>query len=55
MRQLHGEQVQGYDTVTAAYLLNYASNFDELLAFCKIVHDILPDGGKIFSINNSPT
>ena len=54
VHKLGGEQVRGYDTVIAAYLLNYASSFGELLGFCQIVHEMLPDGGKFFSINNSP-
>jgi len=49
-----GERARGYDTIIAAYLLNYASTYDELLGFLTVIFEALPKGGAFYSMNNSP-
>jgi len=49
-----GEHAKGYDVIIAAYLLNYASSYEELLGFCQAIYAALPAGGMFYSMNNSP-
>lgn len=49
-----GARSEGYDVVVAAYLLNYASTYEELLSFLTMVYNALPAGGMFYSVNNSP-
>lgn len=43
-----------FDLVVASYLLNYARNRHELLAFCRTIAVNLKPGGHFVSINNNP-
>jgi hypothetical protein len=43
-----------FDLVTAAYLLNYARNKDELLAMCRAVAGCLRPGGRFITVNTNP-
>lgn len=43
-----------HDLVFAAYLLNYASNFEELLAMCEAIARNLKPGGRFVAVNNNP-
>lgn len=42
------------DLVFAAYLLNYASSRDELLAMCRAISRSLKPGGRFVTVNNNP-
>ncbi len=42
------------DIVVAAYLLNYASNRDELAAMCRGIARCLKPGGRFVTVNSSP-
>ncbi|MEY4567911.1 MAG: hypothetical protein RLY14_2881, partial [Planctomycetota bacterium] len=42
------------DLVFAAYLLNYASNYQELLSMCEAIARNLTSGGRFVSVNNNP-
>merc|ERR1712199_18698 len=42
------------DIVFAAYLLNYASSQDELVAFCRAIYATLPEDGFFVTVQNSP-
>jgi ubiquinone/menaquinone biosynthesis C-methylase UbiE len=48
--QLSGE----YDLVVAAYLLNYATNRDELRAMCQGAMSCLKPGGRFLAVNTNP-
>ena len=48
------DQQQGNDLVFAAYLLNYAKDYDELLAMCQSIARILEPGGRFVTVNNHP-
>jgi SAM-dependent methyltransferase len=43
-----------FDVVLAAYLLNYASTREELLALCAAVGRALRPGGRFVAVNNNP-
>jgi len=43
-----------FDLVFAAYLLNYASTREELLAMCQAIARHLKPGGRFVTINNNP-
>jgi ubiquinone/menaquinone biosynthesis C-methylase UbiE len=43
-----------FDLVAAAYLLNYASNREELTAMCTAVARALRPGGRFVTVNNNP-
>ena len=43
-----------HDLVFAAYLLNYASNYGELLSMCEAIARNLKPGGRFVSVNNNP-
>jgi SAM-dependent methyltransferase len=43
-----------FDLVTAAYLLNYAHTYDELLAMLRGVASGLKSGGRFLGVNNNP-
>lgn len=43
-----------FDIVMAAYLLNYASDYDELLAMCRAAARHLQPGGRFVTVNNNP-
>jgi 2-polyprenyl-3-methyl-5-hydroxy-6-metoxy-1,4-benzoquinol methylase len=43
-----------FDFVFAAYLLNYASNFDELTEMCHAIFQSLKPGGRFLTVNNNP-
>lgn len=47
------DQHAGVDIVFAAFLLNYASNEEELLKLVTTIYNILPKGGKFGTIQNS--
>jgi ubiquinone/menaquinone biosynthesis C-methylase UbiE len=42
------------DFVFAAYLLNYASNYAELLSMCEAIARNLKPGGRFLTVNNNP-
>lgn len=42
------------DLVFAAYLLNYASNYEELLGMCQAIARNLSPGGRFVTVNNDP-
>jgi ubiquinone/menaquinone biosynthesis C-methylase UbiE len=42
------------DLVFAAYLLNYASNYEELLSMCEAISRQLKPGGRFLTVNNNP-
>ena len=42
------------DLVFAAYLLNYASNYQELLSMCEAIARNLKPGGRFLTVNNNP-
>ena len=42
------------DLVFAAYLLNYASNYEELLSMCEAIARNLKPGGRFLTVNNNP-
>ncbi len=42
------------DLVFAAYLLNYASNYQELLSMCEAIARNLKPGGRFVTVNNNP-
>lgn len=44
----------GFDLVVAAYLLNYAPDYDALLRMCRAVARHLPPGGRFVTVNNNP-
>jgi 2-polyprenyl-3-methyl-5-hydroxy-6-metoxy-1,4-benzoquinol methylase len=48
------DQRQGNDLVFAAYLLNYAQDYDELLAMCQAIAQNLKPGGRFVTVNNHP-
>ncbi len=48
------DQRQGNDLVFAAYLLNYARSYDELLAMCQAIARNLKPGGRFVTVNNHP-
>ena len=43
-----------FDVVVAAYLLNYASTRDELLAMCQAIARCLEPGGRFVTVNSRP-
>lgn len=43
-----------FDLVFAAYLLNYASTYAELLAMCEAIARNLKPGGRFVTVNNNP-
>ena len=43
-----------FDLVTAAYLLNYARNRNELLNMCRSIARCLKPGGRFVTVNNNP-
>ncbi|MBS0208840.1 MAG: class I SAM-dependent methyltransferase [Planctomycetes bacterium] len=45
---------QEFDLVIAAYLLNYASNRDELGAMCRGIAKSLKPGGRFVTVNSNP-
>lgn len=45
---------QKFDIISAAYLLNYAKNFEELVAFAKSISKHLKPGGRFVAINSNP-
>ena len=42
------------DLVFAAYLLNYASNEEELVSMCRAIARNLKPGGRFLTVNNNP-
>jgi len=42
------------DVVFAAYLLNYASNYQELVNFARSIYAALPEGGIFVTVQNAP-
>lgn len=48
------DQGQGNDLVFAAYLLNYARDYGELLAMCQAIVRNLKPGGRFVTVNNHP-
>ena len=42
------------DLVFAAYLLNYASNYEEILSMCDAIVRNLKPGGRFVTVNNNP-
>ena len=42
------------DVVFAAYLLNYASSYEELVHFVRAIYVTLPEGGIFVTMQNSP-
>ncbi len=48
------DQQQSNDLVFAAYLLNYAKDYDELLAMCQAIARSLKPGGRFVTVNNHP-
>jgi SAM-dependent methyltransferase len=48
------ELPERFDVVTAAYLLNYASSSEELLAMCRCIARHLKPGGRFVTVNNNP-
>jgi ubiquinone/menaquinone biosynthesis C-methylase UbiE len=42
------------DLVFAAYLLNYASSYQEMLSMCEAIARNLKSGGRFVSVNNNP-
>jgi SAM-dependent methyltransferase len=48
------ELPERYDVVCAAYLLNYASSREELLAMCRSIARALKPGGRFVTVNNNP-
>lgn len=44
----------GFDLVVAAYLLNYAHDYDALLGMCRAVARHLPSGARFVTVNNHP-
>jgi SAM-dependent methyltransferase len=51
---LNLELNQKYDLITAAYLLNYAQNSEELIQFCQVISKHLKPGGRFITINSNP-
>jgi ubiquinone/menaquinone biosynthesis C-methylase UbiE len=49
----HFEPANAYDVVIAAYLLNYASNRQELQAMCNGIARCLKPGGRFVTVNAS--
>jgi ubiquinone/menaquinone biosynthesis C-methylase UbiE len=47
--------VESFDLAVAAYLLNYATNADELLAMCQGIARALKPGGRFVTVNCNPT
>ena len=45
---------QTFDLISAAYLLNYAKNLEELVAFAKSISRHLKPGGRFVTINSNP-
>lgn len=45
---------QTFDLISAAYLLNYAKTFEELVAFAKAISRHLKPGGRFVTINSNP-
>lgn len=45
---------QTFDLISAAYLLNYAKTFEELVAFAKSISRHLKPGGRFVTINSNP-
>ena len=45
---------QTFDLISAAYLLNYAKTFEELIAFAKSISRHLKPGGRFITINSNP-
>ena len=45
---------QTFDIITAAYLLNYAKSYEELVAFAKTISRHLKPGGRFVTINSNP-
>jgi ubiquinone/menaquinone biosynthesis C-methylase UbiE len=48
------EPPRRFDLVIAAYLLNYASGRDELLAMCRAIGRCLEPGGRFVTVNSRP-
>lgn len=48
------ELTKKYDLITAAYLLNYAKDKEELLKFCQVISEHLKPGGRFITINSNP-
>lgn len=48
------DQGASNDLVFAAYLLNYASSYEELLAMCQSIARNLKRGGRFVTVNNNP-
>lgn len=44
----------GFDLVVAAYLLNYAHDYDALLGMCRAIARHLPPGARFVTVNNNP-
>jgi ubiquinone/menaquinone biosynthesis C-methylase UbiE len=44
----------GFDLVVAAYLLNYAPDYDALLGMCRAAARHLPPGARFVTVNNHP-
>ncbi|EDQ92374.1 uncharacterized protein MONBRDRAFT_21994 [Monosiga brevicollis MX1] len=51
---LNLDQLGHIDMCFAAYLLNYAPDYDTLLTMCKMIFRLLPPGGRFATINNNP-
>ena len=45
---------QTFDLISAGYLLNYAKNHEELVAFAKSISRHLKPGGRFVTINSNP-
>ncbi|ORX80499.1 S-adenosyl-L-methionine-dependent methyltransferase [Basidiobolus meristosporus CBS 931.73] len=48
------DHLEKFDVVSAAYLLCYAKNPDELLRFCEVIASNLKDGGKFVTLSDNP-
>ena len=48
------DPAEPFDVVAAAYLLNYASTFEELTAMCRGIHRALKPGGRFVTVNSAP-
>jgi ubiquinone/menaquinone biosynthesis C-methylase UbiE len=43
-----------FDLIAASYLLNYASDQEQLKSFCRVISRHLKPGGRFITINNNP-
>jgi ubiquinone/menaquinone biosynthesis C-methylase UbiE len=49
------EMDETFDVIVAAYLLNYARTYDELLEMCSAITRHLKPGGRFVTVNNNPS